>query len=122
MAREMYSPLAARPLNPRTGFHSPAQALPESVSLEDPATDVMTDFKQVSAVVIRPGDTVDEAHARMIQRSVRLLLVLDYERFVAGLITATDILGEKPMRAVAQTGCRREELQVRDIMTPQERL
>jgi CBS-domain-containing membrane protein len=84
--------------------------------------DVMTDFKQVSAVVIRPGDTVDEAHARMVQRGVRLLLVLDDERRVAGLITATDILGEKPMRLVAQTGCRREELRVSDIMTPQERL
>jgi CBS domain-containing protein len=53
---------------------------------------------------------------------VRLLLVLDHDRRVVGLITATDILGEKPMKVTAERGCRREEILVSDIMTPQERL
>ena len=39
-----------------------------------------------------------------------------------GLITATDILGEKPMQVVTARGMRREELVVRDIMTPQQSL
>ena len=34
----------------------------------------------------------------MIQRGVRLLLVVDQNRSVLGVITATDILGEKPMQ------------------------
>jgi len=58
----------------------------------------------------------------MIQRAVRLLLEVDQDRKVVGAITANDILGEKPMQAIAQRGIRREELLVRDIMTPQERL
>ena len=122
MVRGTYAPLPATLLIPGTSFHSPQQALPERVSLEHPAIDVMTDLKQVSAVVIRPDDTVDEAHRRMIQRGVRLLLVLDHDRRVVGLITATDILGEKPMKVTAERGCRREEILVSDIMTPQERL
>jgi CBS-domain-containing membrane protein len=58
----------------------------------------------------------------MVQRGVRLLLVVDQDRRVVGLITATDILGEKPVLAASQRGLRREEVLVRDIMTPQERL
>jgi len=56
------------------------------------------------------------------QRGVRLLLVVDQDRKVLGLITATDILGEKPVLAASERGLRREEVMVRDIMTPQERL
>ncbi|MGZ5231464.1 MAG: CBS domain-containing protein, partial [Burkholderiales bacterium] len=87
-------------------------------SLEDPAQQVMTDLRSVTAVIILSGDTLDEAHRRMIQRSVRLLLVVDQNRQVVGLITATDILGEKPMQVITQRGIRREELLVRDLMIP----
>jgi len=58
----------------------------------------------------------------MIQRGVRLLLVVDQDRKVVGLITATDILGEGPVLAASERGVRREEVMVRDIMTPWERL
>jgi CBS-domain-containing membrane protein len=118
----MYPPLPAKLLRPGASFFSPMQALPERVGPEHPASAVMTDLKQVSAVVIRPDDTVDEAHKRMIQRGVRLLLVLDPDRRVVGLLTATDILGEKPMKVVAERGCRHGDILVSDIMTPQERL
>jgi len=95
------------------------QAVPERVSLEDPAQHVMTDLRSVTAVIILSGDSLDEAHRRMIQRGVRLLLVVDQNRQVVGLITASDILGEKPMQVVSQRAVRREELLVRDVMTPQ---
>jgi len=122
MVRKTYAPVPFTRLKPGTAFHAPAPVLPERVSLDSPAVEIMTDLKKVCAVVIRPDESVDEAHRRMIQRGVRSLLVLDHERKVAGLITATDILGEKPMRVVAQRGCRRDEVVVSDIMTPRERL
>ncbi len=117
-----YAPLPALMLQAGVAYARPNQQLPEKVDLEDAAVQVMTDFQFVTAVIILPGDTVDEAHARMIQRGVRLLLVVDQNRNVLGLITATDILGEKPVQAAGERGMRRGELQVRDIMTPQERL
>ncbi len=105
-----------------SGYAQPSQAVPESITLDDEAASVMTDLTRVTAVIILPGDTVDEAQRRMIQRGVRLLLVVDQDRKVVGLITATDILGEKPVLAASERGLRREEVLVRDIMTPQVRL
>jgi CBS domain-containing protein len=104
------------------GYAQPSQPLPEKVTVDDAALQVLTDFKSLTAIIVLAGDTVDEAHSRMIKRGVRLLLVVDQERKVIGVITANDILGEKPMQVITQRGIRREELLVRDVMTPQERL
>jgi CBS domain-containing protein len=117
-----YAPLEFSLLKGGSGYAQPTQVVPDRVTLEDPALSVMTDLRANTAVIILSGDTVEEAHRRMIQRGVRLLLVVDQNRRVVGVITATDILGEKPMQAVAQRGVTREELLVRDIMTSQERL
>lgn len=117
-----YPALTLSTLAPGTGFAEPVQALPERVTVRDPALTVMTDFERVSAVLIRPSDTIDEANRRMIQRGVRLLLVVDEARLVAGLITANDLLGEKPLQVITHRGGRRQDLVVRDIMTPQNQL
>lgn len=117
-----YPPLEFGLLEPGAGFAQPLQLLPEKVTLEDSALQVMTDLRRVAAVIIHPGDTVDEAHRRMLERGVRLLLVVDAERKVVGIVTAADILGEKPVVAATERGVRRGELLVSDIMTPQQRL
>lgn len=117
-----YPPLPSAMLQAGSGYAQPSQAVAENITLDDEAASVMTDLTRVTAVIILPGDTVDEAKRRMIQRGVRLLLVVDQDRKVVGLITATDILGEKPVLAASERGLRREEVMVRDIMTPQERL
>ena len=117
-----YAPLGFQLLNLGAGYAQPTQSVPDRATLEDPALQVMTDLKATTAVIVLSGDALDEAHRRMIQRGVRLLLVVDQDRRVVGVITATDILGEKPMRVIAQRGIRREELLVRDVMSPQETL
>jgi CBS domain-containing protein len=117
-----YPALTAVPLRRGVGYAQPTQALPDIVTVEDSALQVLTDFQRVTAIITLPGDSIDEAHRRMIQRGVRLLLVVDQDRKVLGVITANDILGEKPLQVITQRGIRREEVMVRDIMTPQERL
>jgi CBS-domain-containing membrane protein len=117
-----YLPLPAATLQAGVGYAQPTQPLPERATLDDAAVNVMTDLTRVTAIIILPGDTADEAHRRMVQRGVRLLLVVNQDRRVVGLITATDILGEKPVMAASQRAIRREEVLVKDIMTPQERL
>ena len=109
-------------LQPAVGYAQPTQVIPDKVTLEDAAVNVMTDLKHVTAVIILAGDTVDEAHRRMIQRGVRLLLVVDQNRQVAGIITATDIFGEKPVQVATERGLRRGEVVVQDVMIPQEQL
>ncbi len=101
-----------------SGYAQPTQAVMDRVRIDSPAIDVMTDLTKVTAVIILPGDTVDEAHRRMIQRGVRLLLVVDTDRRVHGIVTANDVLGEKPVQTAVHQGVHRSEVQIRDIMTP----
>jgi len=117
-----FQPLPVALVQPGAGFCAPDQQNPVRVSFEDPASSVMTDLGRVSAVVIRPTDPMDEALARMKQRGVRSLLVIDQERRVVGLITAHDILGERPMRFVEAHGVRHQDIVVHDVMTPREKL
>lgn len=117
-----YLPLSATMLQAGVGYAQPTQPVPERITLDDSALSVMTDLKRVTAVIILPGDLADEAHRRMVQRGVRLLLVINQDRKVLGIVTATDILGEKPVMAASQRAIRRGEVLVKDIMTPQERL
>lgn len=117
-----YTALPANALLTDVGYAQPTQAVPDRVTLESPAAEVMTDLTRVAAVIILGGDSVDEAHRRMIQRGVRLLLVVDQERRILGVITANDVLGEKPVQTAVERGIRREEVLVRDVMTPRERL
>lgn len=105
-----------------TKIETPTQSLPEKVSLRSPAIDVMTDLTRVTAVTIAPNDTMDDALDRMRKSGVRLLLVLNAEQAVVGLITARDIQGERPVRFMQELGVGRQEVLVRDIMTPRDRL
>ena len=115
-------PLTTTRLLSDTGLAQPTQVLPEHVGMGDAAPLVMTDFECISVVLIRADDSIDKANLRMIQRGVRLLVVVDAHRNVAGLITADDILGEKPLQFIAQRGGCRHDILVQDIMTPQEQL
>jgi CBS domain-containing protein len=117
-----YSAIKPVSLLEDSGYAQPTQAVLERVRINSPAVDVMTDLTRVTAVIILPGDAVDEAHRRMIQRGVRLLLVVDQDRRVHGIVTANDVLGEKPVKTAVQRGVPRSEIQVRDIMTPRGRL
>jgi len=117
-----YTCLPARNLDKSAGLLRPACILPERVELDNPALDVMTDFRRLTAFIATPGDTIKQAEERMIRRKVRLLFVMDSQDRVAGLVTRTDIHGEKPMQVVQSRGIRRDEVLVADIMTPVERL
>ena len=91
---------------------------PKLVTADSPALDVMTDLTYIHAAVITPSSSLDSANAYMVQRSVRLLLVLNADRTLAGIITAADVLGEKPLRFVQERRVHHDELLVSDIMTP----
>lgn len=114
-----YAPLQNYPLKPGATFARPVQSLPERVKLSDPAMDVMTDTSKVSVVCIRANRSMQRANEKMIRYGVRMLLVLDDNEQIAGLITATDVLGEKPVRFLQNMGGTNADIQVRDIMTPQ---
>ncbi len=115
-----YDTLPAHPLTGAVFVARPAP--PKSVTLESPAIDVMTDLRHMHAAVIEPQVTMDSANAYMKQRGVRSLFVLNQDRALGGIITATDILGEKPLRFTEERRVKHSDILVCDIMTPLDRL
>jgi CBS-domain-containing membrane protein len=121
MLRE-YIPLPATAVERDVTYHEPSQSLPARVTLDSHALDCMTDLRQVTAIIGRADETIDVANERMKRRGVRLLLVVDEARRVKGVISAADVLGERPMQVVQSRGIKRADVLVRDVMTPQEKL
>jgi CBS-domain-containing membrane protein len=114
-----YSVLPTSILKAGSSCARPTQILPERVKLSDPATDVMTDLHKVALVNVRAMTSMEQANAKMIRCEVRLALVLDVKDQVFGLLTATDLLGDKPARFLQNMGGEYADIMVRDIMTPQ---
>jgi CBS domain containing-hemolysin-like protein len=110
------------PLTSMVSFFRPRQELPENVVLHSPAVLVMTDFRQTPAVTVEPGVSIEWALQRMKEHGVRMLLVSNPTHQVLGLITTTDIQGEKPMRLGTDYGRRYAEITVREVMTPYDQL
>lgn len=121
MNRE-YAALNAHSLKMGATFVRPTQVLPERVKLDDPALNVMTDLRKVCVITVRAKTPMEKGHEKMRRYGVRTLLVLDETDKVLGLLTTTDILGEKPMRFLQHHGGTHADILVRDIMTPQREL
>ncbi|MGE0356520.1 MAG: CBS domain-containing protein [Burkholderiales bacterium] len=115
MDRE-YLPLEHEPLREGVRLAAPAPAV--RLTPESPALDALTDLSRVRAATIGPERSLADCNAFMVARGVRLLFVDGAERGVIGVITATDLLGEKPVRFMQERGVRHEEIVVGDLMTP----
>lgn len=112
-----FVPLASHPFKAGAGFSRPTQVLPQNVKLTDSALSVMTDLRSISVVNVRAMTSMEKANAKMIRYGVRTLLVLDDADKVIGLLTASDVLGEKPVRFLQQVGGTHADILVRDVMT-----
>ena len=97
-----------------------AQAQPTDnapVTLASPALAVMTDLTQVKAATTHPRTTLRQAEQAMIYQGVRMLFVVTEMPLIEGLITATDLGGDKQMRVVHERHLHYDELCVADVMT-----
>lgn len=113
-----YPSLSYVPLQTGTTFRHPPD-LPELVHLDSPATDVMTDFRFVRAVTVRPEISIDKALEKMKSAGVRLLLVTDDERKIIGIVTSKILLGEAPIKIVREKRVPRAAVTVAMVMLPQ---
>ncbi|MFZ5484876.1 MAG: CBS domain-containing protein [Pseudomonadota bacterium] len=117
-----YRVLPGAPLQKGATYKTPRQQVLDSVTMDQPALSVMTDFSVVTAHTIQALDSIETARAEMIQRGVRMLLVADDQNQILGLITATDLTSERPMQIIQTQGIRHADVLVKDIMTPREKL
>ncbi len=95
---------------------------PAQVTLDDSALQVMTDLNEHQAFSIDETAPIDSANNKMIACGVRLLFVTNTDGHIVGLITASDLLGKRPIQYLAEHSGRREDIMVKDIMTPKQHL
>lgn len=114
--------LSKHSLNTDVTYYRPIQDLPEKVNMNSPAVEVMTDLKKVTAMSINPCATLDQASQRMTSSNVHLLFVTNQFHHVLGIITSNDLVGDKMIKYLSEVGGKREEVMVRDLMTPQSKI
>jgi CBS domain-containing protein len=118
MERAIYKSLPMTKMRPDITVQAPGAYAPKPVRADSPAIEAMTDFRLVAAATIRATATIAQATQVMIARGVRLLIVVDADRAVQGLITARDTMGERPINLIRERGLVHGELTVGDFMTP----
>ena len=88
-----------------------------SVTPASPALEVMTDLTKVKAATTSPATTLRQAEQMMIHEGVRMLFVVTDMPSLEGLITTTDLHGERQMRLVHERNVHFDDLCVADVMT-----
>ncbi len=88
----------------------------KELTLQDPAISVMTDYRIKKAPLCHFQYSIDKAMKQMAEENCKMLLVIDDEQQVIGLITSADITGEKPIQYISKTSKPRNEIQVRHLM------
>lgn len=121
MFRE-YAALRFVPLQSVADVRIASVARAGSVTLDSPALQVMTDFANTAVATIEPEAGAEFATDYMRRRGLRALLVTDSGGAVVGILTSTDLLGEKPIKFALDFGVKRNEIRVSDLMTPRSRL
>lgn len=119
---QTFHPLATRPLAADTVVFRYAQGLPDSSALEDPAQTVMTDLQRVKIFTVAPSTLIDDALQKMIHAEVRLLIVTALGDSVLGLISADDIMGERPVSVSSAERIPHKEIRVEQIMTQRDEI
>lgn len=88
-----------------------------AVRLDSPALAVVTDLTQVKAATTSPDTSLLQAEQTMIRQGVRMLFVVTDWPVVLGLITSTDVHGDRALRVVHDRQVRHADLCVVDVMT-----
>jgi CBS domain-containing protein len=93
------------------------------LAMDAPAVTLMTDLDRTPTVTVEAATQIDDALRLMKQAGVRSAFVVDEQRHLLGLVTAYDILGEKPVRLVESAGRRsqprgRAAIDIAAIMEP----
>lgn len=88
---------------------------PAQVSLENPATTILTDFSVSEPLVIESNVKASNARKMMVKTHVRLKLVVDSEEHFLGVISSQDLSEQNIVRTAGVMN--QDDLLVTDLMT-----
>ena len=89
---------------------------PEIVHLDDQAHLVMENFDSVKVHTIKEKKSLDNAIEEFKASHINLLLVINDENHITGLLSSSDTLGSKPMAIIEAQQIKRENLQISALM------
>ncbi|MCP4876408.1 MAG: CBS domain-containing protein [Gammaproteobacteria bacterium] len=113
-----YQCLAHDLLAPETSIQQNRHTENRTISLSDKAELVYTDFAYNRPFSIKSTASLEQINDKMVACGVRLLFVTEIHGLLQGLVTFTDLFGEKPVRYIQEHGGTREDILAQDIMTP----
>ncbi len=91
-------------------------------NLNSSATNLMVDFSKQHAITVATTMTINDALETMRTNNIRALMVLDIKGSFAGVVTAMDLMGRKPMAYANEAGIPLTEVQVKSVMSPKSKL
>jgi CBS-domain-containing membrane protein len=92
------------------------------VTLDSPATSVFTSFSERPPVVVEETTSLDDAIATLQRAHVRFVLVVDKRGKLLGVLPSHVLAGDQPMMVANRRGVSRNELMVKNLMTPKQEL
>jgi CBS-domain-containing membrane protein len=113
-----YQNLTHKLLAPGTTITHRHQPEPRSIGLADSAASVYTDFSLTHPFSVSAATPIDQVNEKMIACGVRLLFVTEGDAVLLGLVTYSDLSGDKPVRYIQAHGGTRNEILAQDLMTP----
>ncbi len=117
MVRQFYAALAHSTLSSSATLALADPSIPTVLTVDSPAIEAMTDLRRIHPISITGDATLEQARTTMIVCGVKLLFVRGARGDIAGLITATDLAGEKSIKTASGSARKVPELTVDDVMT-----
>jgi hypothetical protein len=118
---KIYPTLPVIPFQANSTFTHPP--LPPLIThLNDAASCAMIDFNLVYPATIDTESKLPKAEMEMQFCKTSFLLVIDERLHVKGLISAEDLLGEKPLKVIEERRLPRAEIPIRLVMLRQEEI
>lgn len=98
-----------------------APQLPQShvqAALHDPAHKLFTDLQNSACVIAQHGDSLPDTLHVMLRAGTRMAFVAGSDGSVIGLVTASDLQGERPVQRALGDRLHHRELRTADVMLP----
>lgn len=91
-------------------------SLPELTHLDDPIFNVFVDFQLHRPATINAKQSIDDALLEMKANSAHMLLVLDDNKHIIGLLSSQALHGERPYKIIQEGREKHSDISVASIM------
>ena len=92
--------------------------LPELIHIDDSVFNVFVDFQIQRPITIWAKQSIDEAQLEMKANNVHMLLVVDNNKHVIGMISSQALHGERPYKIIQEGRVKHSDIHVSTIMLP----